>query len=262
MPSEATYIPGAYITTMSATDIKYTTDLTKAAGQTFDMNQFHDTKKFGGGETSPLQLWLRQQHENGVEFDPVQAYQNLDVYGIMASGPYHDPDKSTTRTAKAAYSFKHEYGAKSFCWVPTNFPCGRAERGPGDDVKVMGYMNTVRWSAKILRASGVDRVITMHAHTYKIADIYQEEFGNPDYEVFTDINPVYVYADFLLKKSRLSETRYWEDGGGNIVFLHLDTGAGRLMHQLQEIMGLPNAKIIRFKKLVLTRMIRISSSLS
>jgi phosphoribosylpyrophosphate synthetase len=109
-------------------------------------------------------------------------------------------------------------------------------------------MNAVRQMAHTWKANGVDQVITMHVHNPKIMDIFQEEFGNPDFEALVNVSPVFLYADYLMRFSRLSKDGKLEDGGRDVVFLALDKGSYPMVKELSDIMALPNSRIVRFKK--------------
>jgi len=242
------FLKGKIIATISQTDLSHSQRIATEAGQRFDITSIVAPTKFSGGEFNPTHVLLKDLRRRGYQFDPAHAYAGLTVYIIKTAGPFKEPEEMVSRVGKTAYSFKYEYGAEKIVVVATDLDNGRAERGPNEDETQIGYMNAVKQMAHTWKANGVDQVITMHVHNPKIMDIFQEEFGNPEYEALINVSPVYLYADYLMRFSRLYMDGKLDDGGKDVVFLALDKGSYPMVKELSDIMALPNSRLVRFKK--------------
>jgi len=95
-----------------------------------------------------------------------------------------------------------------------------------------------------LYANGVDRILTMHMHSLKLYDMFENIYQRPGKDVIYDISPHPILAHYLMTKSSLDLS----DGGANIGFVSPDKNAQRLVDDVMQLMPLPNAIHIKFDK--------------
>lgn len=231
--------------------------------------EFVEPRKFSGGEFCPR-----------ISFEKTDSYQGKHVYMPLIPGPYKSSEELMKRAYIEASGFKDE-GAARVTLVPLDFPHGRQERGGTEDAKMRGTPNTVRLHARLLEASGVDRVITMHRHSARIDALFALEYGLVPQEmlpehlhgvrgrdfilprdfdskderfqslgnkVFRSISPHCFQADYLLHHSSLVDSKYLENGGEGVVTRVLDDGAEIYNMKLQKALFLPKSSSVKGKK--------------
>jgi ribose-phosphate pyrophosphokinase len=115
-----------------------------------------------------------------------------------------------------------------------------AERSEQDLKKFDGQPFTAKLYAQMLKLSGVDRVLTVHNHSYSVQQIFAEVFdGN-----FHNLIPYEIYAHYLLSSNIVT---YGPQGEG-LVLCAPDKGARDFVKSMFTTLNLPKAKFILLDK--------------
>jgi phosphoribosylpyrophosphate synthetase len=214
-----------------------------------DLTHHHmDPRSFTVGEYCP-----RYSLDNGG----LTSLRGKSVWIPLIPSPYKSSEELMMRTCMNARAAKEE-GAESVQILATDFPGARQDRGPQEDDKAKGELNTVRLYADLLKCAGVDKVMTTHAHAKRMSAIFAVAYGlvpnrllpdeahdlppqklqfphhvdttNLDIQslgksVFKSISPHCLVADYLLHQSSLVGTPYLENDGSKLVLKIVDAGA-------------------------------------
>ncbi len=114
------------------------------------------------------------------------------------------------------------------------------ERDEQDLKKFDGQPFTAKLYAQMLRLAGVDRVVTVHNHSYAVQEVFTEIFEGR----FHHLLPHEIYADYLRNSNIV---RYGADGEG-LALCAPDQGAREFVLQMHAKLGLPKAKCILLDK--------------
>ncbi|TCS38779.1 phosphoribosyltransferase family protein [Reinekea marinisedimentorum] len=114
------------------------------------------------------------------------------------------------------------------------------ERDIKDIKKFDGQPFTAKLYAQMLKLAGVDRVLTIHNHSYSVQKIFTQVFEG----LFHNIIPYEIYTHYLLNSDILN---YGNDGEG-LVFCAPDKGARDFVKEMFDRIGLPKAKFIMLDK--------------
>jgi phosphoribosylpyrophosphate synthetase len=230
--------------------------------------EFMDPRKFSVGEFCP-----KFQVERN---DP----KGKSAWMILTPSPRNSPESLMYRACMTARALK-EHGAKKVSLLTTDLPHARQDRGPEEDLKAKGELNTVKLHASLLRASGIDQIVTTHSHSPRISSFFALENGlisnefrntcginkNP-YElipgtdsdpnrkdiqelgksIFKPISPHAIVADYMRRHSSLKNSAYMQEGGARIVLKAMDRGNRNFIDNLYKALYLPNASILRCEK--------------
>ena len=115
-----------------------------------------------------------------------------------------------------------------------------ASRGVDDLKKFDGQPLTSRLYANLLKASGVDVVVTIHNHSEKVQRYFTEVFEDEFYNLI----PSDVYADYI----RSSDMVIAGENGANLVLCAPDKGAVSFIQQVWDSLGLGKARRIVMEK--------------
>ncbi len=102
----------------------------------------------------------------------------------------------------------------------TKFP-----RDKSDFKKFDGQPFSARLYAELLRASGVDEVITVHNHSVSVQSVFMDRFGGR----FHNLLPAEVYADYMRESDIVNEK--------NLVLCAPDRGALSFVRDVHKAMG-------------------------
>ena len=212
------------------------------------------------------------------EFCPkfITSVKNKSVYISLLPSPYRSPDDLMGRAQKVAQAAKENH-AKKVVLLATDFPDARQDRGPQEDAKAHGELNSVRMHARSFEAAGIDQIITTHEHTPRISAFYALEYGlihaqHPEWiseqarslrprdvqipahmdpgdeniqklgrQIFKSISPHALLADYLLHHSSLVNTEskhYLENNGASILLKAMDKGNRKFIDDLYEALFL------------------------
>ncbi|TXR51926.1 phosphoribosyltransferase family protein [Reinekea thalattae] len=150
------------------------------------------------------------------------------------------------RTAK-------ENGAEHVVLVEPDLFYSAQDRGPHADLgethferdikdikKFDGQGFTAKLYAQLLKMSGVDRVLTIHNHSYSVQKIFNQVFEG----LFHNIIPYEIYTHYLLNSNILNHGNQ----GEGLVFCAPDKGARDFVKEMFERSGLNKAKFIMLDK--------------
>ena len=167
---------------------------------------------------------------------------------------YVKPDAMLGRVVLAAYTAK-EHGAKTVTLVAPDLFFSRADKGPWDirddapREKKSAFAEkgkSAEAQAIAWKASGIDRVITLHCHSSGVRESYKRVYGKED--ALIDLNPNPLLIDYLISYSLID----WRNKGENLVIIRPDIGAegqvGDLYDSLLQL-GYSNVSRINCEKI-------------
>ena len=233
-----------------------------------DISAYTDPRKFTVGEFCPK---FNITEKNGLK--------DKTVYVTLIPSPFKSSEELMMRSLIDARAAK-ENGAEKVVLLATDFPSARQDRGPDEDDKAIGELNTARLYASLCRESGIDQVIVTHAHTPRLNSIFALEYGLVPRElmsddaprdlrkieapkhidfndsriqelgkkVFKSISPHAILADYALHQSSLVGTKYLSDGGVWLVTKAMDAGNGLFVYDFNRALFLPRLSTINCKK--------------
>jgi ribose-phosphate pyrophosphokinase len=114
------------------------------------------------------------------------------------------------------------------------------ERDEADLKKFDGQPFTSRLYAQMLKLAGVDRVLTVHNHSFAVQRMFGEIFDG----TFHNLMPYDIYVDYL-KNSDI--VRYGAEGEG-LALCAPDQGARVFVKEMYTKLGLPKAKFVLLDK--------------
>ncbi len=253
------------IAAISSTHIDTATKIAERCLGVRDINlshQFMDPRKFSGGEYCPRFT---------VDIS------GKSVYVLLIPSPYKTPEELVQRACMVSIAAKENNAAKVVL-IATDLPHARQDRGPVEDETIKGEPTTIRWNARQFHAAGIDKVITMHEHSPRIAGYFALEYGlippekvsgqarhlspsqyliprdvdlnNPEIQalgraVFQSISPHALLADYLHHSSSLASELA---AGEKIVLKSMDEGNKKFIDQLYAALFLPQVSRVYCKK--------------
>ncbi|NKB71076.1 MAG: ribose-phosphate pyrophosphokinase [Candidatus Latescibacteria bacterium] len=114
------------------------------------------------------------------------------------------------------------------------------ERDQADLKKFDGQPFTVKLYAQMLRLAGVDRVVTVHNHSFAVQSIFSDIFAGQYHHLL----PYEIYLDYL-RNSNIVE--FAPDGEG-LALCAPDKGARDFVRQMHSKLGLTKAKYLLLDK--------------
>jgi ribose-phosphate pyrophosphokinase len=117
---------------------------------------------------------------------------------------------------------------------PFRFGENEKDRPDADMVKFDGQPFTALLYAQLLKAAGVDSVITVHNHSIKVQNLFQQVFEGD----FHNLIPTEIYAHYI-KSSNFLQTG---KNGDNLVLCAPDKGATPYMNMVWDALELPDCK--------------------
>lgn len=113
-------------------------------------------------------------------------------------------------------------------------------RDARDVKKFDGQPFTAQLYAQLLKLAGIDRVITVHNHSYAVQRIFDEVFEGQ----FHNLIPYDIYVDYLHNSNIIR----FENKGEGLALCAPDAGAREFVEAMYERLGLPNAKLVLMDK--------------
>lgn len=114
------------------------------------------------------------------------------------------------------------------------------ERDQKDLKKFDGQPFTIKLYAQMLKLAGVDRVVTVHNHSFAVQAMFSEVFHGQYY----DLKPFEIYLDYL----RNSNIVQFEPDGSGLVLCAPDEGAREFVTEMISKLDLPKAKCLLLEK--------------
>tara|TARA_B110000483_G_scaffold73295_1_gene91198 strand:- start:2970 stop:4139 length:1170 start_codon:yes stop_codon:yes gene_type:complete len=124
---------------------------------------------------------------------------------------------------------------------PKRYGADEADRDDKDLKKFNGQPFTAKLYAELLKQSGVDTVVTIHNHSYKVQDLFRATFGD---DQFHNLIPAEVYSDYIKRSDMLQCGK----DGDNLVLCAPDKGAVPFVKMVHEALNLPECKMITLAK--------------
>jgi ribose-phosphate pyrophosphokinase len=176
------------------------------------------------------------------------------VYLISTSSSQFSRVELATRNFLIAAAAK-ENGAERVVLVEPDLFFSAQDRGPHfsdhpqmntseDRKKFDGQPFSARLYAEILRASGVDQVITVHNHKPAVlAQIYADIYRDADEHMpFVNLDIAHLIANFIQR------TVSFEKKGANLGFVAPDQGAAEFVARVREFTGLQKSVLVVLQK--------------
>jgi ribose-phosphate pyrophosphokinase len=218
----------------NVSDDPFAIDLGHMCGQLEDMADLISLKVYANTEFCPRYLSDEQDLEH------IGSTLLGKAVIICSAATNHTRGSLAARTFILARAAK-DNGAGKVILVEPDLFFSAQDRGPqrGEDEqtrpvedlkKFDGQAFTARLYAELLKASGVDAVITVHNHSAKVQKLFSRTFGGGFYNLIPDE----VYADYI-KNSDLVDPG---PGGDNLVLCAPDMGAMPFVTQVHESLGL------------------------
>jgi ribose-phosphate pyrophosphokinase len=222
-------------------------DVAHSFGQEQDLSDIISLKKFANGEFCPRFI--------SDELDLSSIGQKLTaatVVIISVDRPGHSRQSLAQRNFLIARAAKDNGAAKVLLVEPDLFYSAQ-DRGPRTehgrtaqprDVKDFKKFDGQSFSsllyAQLLKASGVDGVVTVHNHSRSVQDVFRRTFEGD----FENLNPAELYAHYLTSSDIIERG----EGGENLVLCAPDKGAVEFVERMHAALGLPGAGVCLLSK--------------
>ena len=114
------------------------------------------------------------------------------------------------------------------------------ERDEKDLKKFDGQLFTAKLYAEMLKLAGVDRVLTVHNHSFSVQSTFRDEFHGK----FHNLIPYDIYVDYALN----SDIVDYGDQGEGLALCAPDKGAREFVKEMFRRLGLEKAKFLMLDK--------------
>ncbi|MCZ6749327.1 MAG: phosphoribosyltransferase family protein [SAR324 cluster bacterium] len=231
------------------TDASFGLDVAYKFGQQIDVSDLISLKTFANSEFCPRFL--------GDETNLADVGRGLEgkrVYLISTSSPQHTRNSLAMRNLLIASAAK-ENGAERVVLVEPDLFYSAQDRGPHfldhpqmvtqeDRKKFDGQPFSARLYARMLRAGGVDQVVTVHNHKPEVlagiyADVYRDAGEQPP---FLNLDIAHIVANYI------RNTVSVERNGANLGFVAPDQGAVVFVKRVQAFTGLAESVLVTLEK--------------
>jgi len=241
--------PSDAIIVSNWSDASFAIDVAHNFGQTTDIADLISLKSFANSEFCPRFLVDESDTEHIG-----QGLKGKRVYLISTTSHQYSRVELATRNFLIASAAK-ENGAERVVLVEPDLFFSAQDRGPHtkkhpqvetaeDRKKFDGQPFSARLYAEILRASGVDQVITVHNHKPTVlANIYQDVFkGGVERYPFINLDIAHIVANLIQRMVAL------EKNGRNLGFVAPDHGAADFARRVMEFTGLKESVLVVLEK--------------
>ncbi|MEZ5551081.1 MAG: phosphoribosyltransferase family protein [Pseudomonadales bacterium] len=231
----------------NSSDDPFAIDVAYAVGQTEDIADVISMKTFANSEFCPRFI--------SDELDFSRIGRKLDgkvVVIVSTSSRQVSRQTLAMRTLLIARSAK-ENGATEVVLVEPDLYYSAQDRGARPDLgetlferdnadlkKFDGQPFTAKLYAQLLKLAGVDRVLTVHNHSYAVQTMFRQIFEGG----FHNLMPYEIYVDYLRNSDIV---RHGAQGEG-LALCAPDKGARDFVKELYNQLGLPKAKFILLDK--------------
>ena len=239
--------PADIVVVGSAADDPFAIDVAFALGQSEDIADLISMKTFANSEFCPRFISDEQDFEGIGE-----RLRNRRVVIISTSNRVLSRQEMAMHTLLIARSAK-ENGAAEVVLVEPDLYYSAQDRGAhlglgdtqferdaADLKKFDGQPFTVKLYAQMLKLAGVDRVVTVHNHSYAVQSMFNEVFEGRYHHLL----PYELYLDYLVNSNIVD---CGPDGAG-LALCAPDKGARDFVLQMFEKLNLPAAQCILLDK--------------
>lgn len=228
-------------------DNPFAIDIAYAMGQHEDIADLISMKQFMNSEFCPRFI----ADENDMDNIGINLHGKTVVI-VSTSSHVHSRQELSMKNFIIARAAK-ENGASRVVLVEPDLFYSAQDRGPHKDLgetaferdqkdikKFDGQPFTAKLYAQLLKAAGVDTILTIHNHSYSVQKIFNEVFEQD----FHNLIPYEIYSHYLLNSNIVN---YGEDGKG-LVLCAPDKGARDFVKEMFNTLGLSQAKFIMLDK--------------
>jgi ribose-phosphate pyrophosphokinase len=244
------------------TDASFGLDVAHNFGQTTDIADLISLKTFANTEFCPRFLVDEGDLDN-IGY----GLRDKRVYIISTSSPQHTRVELAMRNFLIARAAK-ENGAERVVLVEPDLFFSAQDRGPHfsehpqmltpkDRKKFDGQPFSARMYAEMLRAAGVDQVVTVHNHKPEVLRrIYREVYADAgEQPPFTNLDMACIVANLILRTISVERI------GSNLGFVAPDEGAADFVSRVRDYTGLKDSVMVVMEKTRLgQRNVEVSTS--
>ncbi|HSC87021.1 MAG TPA: phosphoribosyltransferase family protein [Polyangiaceae bacterium] len=222
-------------------------DVAHSFGQRADLSDIISLKNFANGEFCPR--FISDESELATIGQTLEG--NVVVI-VSVNSDAHSRQTLAQRNFLIARAAKDNGAAKVVLVEPDLFYSAQ-DRGPRPEHGQTGRERTIhdrkkfdgqpfssQLYAQLLKASGVDSVITVHNHSVSVQDVFRNIFGGD----FHNLVPSELYAHYLID----SDLVECGSTGDNLVLCAPDKGAADFVQLMYDQLGLPGAGICLLSK--------------
>ena len=247
MSAATTIAPDDVIIVGNSSDDPFAIDVAFTVGQAEDIADLISMKTFANTEFCPRFI------SDGGDLASIGSQLNgKTVVIVSTSSRVVSRQNLAMRNLLIARGAK-ENGASQVMLIEPDLYYSAQDRGPGidhgetaferddkDRKKFDGQPFTSRLYAQMLKLAGVDRVLTVHNHSYSVQAMFSEVFEGR----FHNLIPYDIYCDYL-HNSNIVDCR---DGGAGLALCAPDKGARDFVKEMFVQLNLPNAKCLLLDK--------------
>ncbi|MDB4972297.1 MAG: ribose-phosphate pyrophosphokinae [Myxococcaceae bacterium] len=222
-------------------------DVGHAFGQQADLSDIISLKNFANGEFCPR--FISDEHDLSEIGEKLAG---ATVVIVSVESYHHTRQTLAQRNFLIARAAKDNGAAKVLLVEPDLFYSAQ-DRGPGADHGVTAQPRELKdrkkfdgqpfsslLYAQLLKASGVDAVVTVHNHSRSVQDVFRKTFDDD----FENLIPAELYAHYLSRSDIVERG----NGGSNLVLCAPDKGAVEFVEQMHKALALPQASICKLSK--------------
>jgi ribose-phosphate pyrophosphokinase len=239
--------PSDVIVVGNSSDDPFAIDLAFSIGQTEDIADLISMKNFANSEFCPRFI------SDEDDFTRIGSkLTGMTVVIVSTSNRVVSRQNLAMRNLLIARAAK-ENGAANVVLVEPDLYYSAQDRGPAHDLGVTkferpqsdlkkfdGQPFTAKLYAQMLKLAGVDRVLTVHNHSYSVQAIFSDVFNGQ----FHNLIPYEIYTDYL----RHSDLVHYGSEGEGLALCAPDQGARDFVKEMFCQLGLPRAKFILLDK--------------
>jgi ribose-phosphate pyrophosphokinase len=245
--STATLSPADVLVVGNSSDDPFAIDVAFAVGQNEDIADLISMKNFANSEFCPRFI------SDELDFSRIgRQLEGKTVVIVSTSSRQVSRQTLAMRTMIMARAAK-ENGAVEVVLVEPDLYYSAQDRGPRRDLgetqferdetdlkKFDGQPFTAKLYAQMLKLSGVDRVVTVHNHSFAVQSMFRETFEGR----FHNLMPYDIFVDYL----RNSDIVHYGPDGEGLALCAPDQGARDFVGEMYTRLGLPRAKFILLDK--------------
>ena len=236
-----------YLVVGNSSEDPFAIDVAHAMGQREDIADLISMKRFANTEFCPRFI----SDDQGCK--PVgYKLENKTVIVVSTNSQAMSRQSQAMRNMLIARAAKENGAAQVILVEPDLFYSAQdrgarkdlgyaqTERDEADLKKFDGQPFTAKLYAEMLKLAGVDRVVTVHNHSYSVQTVFKEVFhGN-----FHNLIPYDIFVDYLTYSDIVT---FGPDGEG-LALCAPDQGAREFVQEMYQRLNLPKAKFIMLDK--------------
>jgi len=236
-----------YIVVGNSSDDPFAIDVAFSMGQSEDIADLISMKRFANSEFCPRFISDEQDFQNiGNKLE------GASIIIVSTSSLVMSRQSLAMRNLMIARAAK-ENGAAEVILVEPDLYYSAQDRGPRMDLgntefdrhekdlkKFDGQLFTAKLYAQLLKLAGVDRVLTVHNHSFSVQSMFREEFDGK----FHNLIPYDIYVDYVLNSDIVD---YGNQGEG-LALCAPDKGAREFVKEMFDRLGLEKAKFLMLDK--------------